>query len=299
LDRTEDLTGGLWRRIVYTDPAHWPAVSATFERMKYRCVLRTGQAILWKFAGFVGEPGQSDIDTLAAELRSRARRGWTPTCLDAVHGFLAMPWIPGTPLSKADTNAIVLEHMGRYIADVAGPPLSASEQAEALARLREMLITNTREALGEPAATRAQQWCDAAAHLHNTIPSPTYGDGRLAPHEWLRTPSGQLVKVDPVGHTADHTLIGRQSLLWDVAGASVEWGLDDTTAAPLLRALPGSPSIPRPILIFYRLAYAAFRLGTCDLSMHMCCDNPAEQTRLRHARDAYRLDLASTLEKPL
>ena len=38
---------------------------------------------------------------------------------------------------------------------------------------------------------------------------------------------GTIVKLDAGGHYADHTAIGPQPLWWDVAGAAVEWGLDN------------------------------------------------------------------------
>src|SRR5437870_2593848 len=64
-----------------------------------------------------------------------------------------------------------------------------------------------------------------------------YGDGHLAPHEWVRDSNGHIFKTDCCGHDADHTLVGRQSVFWDVAGALNEWQLDAGAEARFLDAV--------------------------------------------------------------
>jgi hypothetical protein len=294
VERIEDFSGGLWRRTVYSDAALWPAVAAPFERPKFRCTLRNGVSILWKFAGMADVSGDMESAAEAAQRQfsARAEAGWTPTPLGIAFGFLATPWIEGVPLKRADADASVLSHIGHYLAHVAGPPLSSTEQNLALQRLRDVLYWNTKEALGEVAAERTHDWAERAAyHLQGNIP-PSYGDGRLAPHEWLRTRTGKLLKMDSIGHDSDHTIIGRQSLAWDIAGAMVEWGLDVTTADPLLTALQeaGTPSTHTDVLTFYRMAYAAFRMGQCSLCEGLSSHDPAEQPRLRDAYSYYRMN---------
>jgi hypothetical protein len=65
-------------------------------------------------------------------------------------------------------------------------------------------------------------------------------------------------------------VIGRQSWLWDLAGAIIEWDLDAKSAAPLLQAItstcPEAANVSRDALRFYCLAYAAFRLGMLAMS---------------------------------
>ena len=204
----------------------------------------------------------------------------------------------GTPLRRGDADPHVLAHVGRYVADVAGPPLSPGEQAAALGRLREMLYWNTWESLGEAAAEWTRAWGDAAARLAPAGPVPCYGDGRLAPHEWLRAADGRLVKVDCVGHDADHTAVGRQPVAWDVAGALAEWGLDDAAAGPLLGAFEaaGGPPVPPPLLTFYRMAYAAFRVGMGSMCADMSGHDSDEQARLRAAAGSYTRELARLIE---
>ncbi len=296
----EDLGGGLWRNLVYPHPARWPAVCAPFERPKYRCAGPGGAAVLWKFAGLAGAPGGAGslAEAARARLAERAQAGWTPAPLGVALGFVATPWAEGAPLTCNGADPAVLAHIGRYLVAVAGPPLPAGEQDAALGRLREMLYWNTWEALGEAAAARTRPWGEAAAHSGQEGAPRTYGDGRLAPHEWLRTRSGQLLKVDAAGHDADHTIIGRQPLAWDVAGALVEWGLDEGAAAPLLAAYQaaGGPALRPAPLRFYRMAYAAFRTGQCALCADMLAHDPDEQARLRRAWARYRNELAGLLE---
>ena len=288
--RIEDLGGGGWRRVVYPDPAQWPAVCAPFERPKSRLTLQSGRQLLFKFAGLALAPGPrgTSADTEAASLAARAASGGAPAPLGVRHGFLVLPWVIGTPLTRAAADPVLLAHIGRYIAAVIGPPLTPAEAAAALARLRDWLYWNTWEALGEAAATRARQISERLVPL----PAPRSGDGHLAPHEWLRTPGGDLIKVDGTGHAHDHTIVGPQPLAWDIAGAWVEWGLDAPTAAPLLAAYhaAGGDPLPPATLRVYRLAYAAFRLGQCHLCAQITPD-PADAARLWAAVAFYRAAL--------
>jgi hypothetical protein len=73
-------------------------------------------------------------------------------------------------------------------------------------------------------------------------------DGRLMPHEWIRTAQG-FIKTDALDHHDDHFLPGCQSIAWDVAGAAVELGID----------------LGRPAA-FYTCAYRAFRKGYATLA---------------------------------
>ena len=82
---------------------------------------------------------------------------------------------------------------------------------------------------------RVRVWLAQAARI--PARSPTYTDGRMAPHEWLRGTAGTVFKTDNSGHVQDHTLIGAQPLLWDIAGVLIEWDLTSADALSLLRPL--------------------------------------------------------------
>ena len=233
----EDLGGGLWRQRVFAREAEWPAICPGFERSKFLCVGRNGAAVLWKFAGLGCEwaGGQTAAERVLAQMRARSRTGWVAEPLGSFRGFIALPWLEGQRLHhKERYDGALLGHLGRYLTAAAGPALAEAEAKAATGRLREMLHANTREALGEALAERAFASGQAAELLE---PGPAYGDGRLAPHEWVRTPDGRLLKTDCFGHDLDHTLVGKQSVLWDAAGALVEWGLAPGAAGPLLEPL--------------------------------------------------------------
>jgi hypothetical protein len=312
VEQVQDLGGGQWRSVVFRDPGQWPAVCAAFELPKYRCTMRDGASVLWKFAGLGPAPGgaQSATQRTIARLRRLADEGWTPAPLGSAFGFVAAPWVEGAPLTRADADPAVLSHVGRYLVRAAGPPLAPREGDAALARLGEMLYWNTWESLGEEAAARTRHWSEKVAALQPDA-SPSYGDGHLAPHEWLRTPSGQLLKGDCAGHETDHTIVGRQPLAWDIVGAMVEWGLDEAGARPLLEVLEcdsllSRAAVPRrqqavalhtiDVLTFYRMAYAAFRVGQCTLCAGMNAPDPEEPPRLGRAAAFYRDQLARLLE---
>jgi hypothetical protein len=298
--RIENVSGGFWRNMLYSSPAFWPAVCAPFERPKYRCTTAGGQHFLYKFAGLNLAPGgiTTMADAAAERMTELAGLGLGPSPLGVVHGFIMYPWLEGTPLTRADADAAILTHIGRYLAQTAGPLLPASGAAARVARLEDMLYWNTREALGQAAADRARLLYETICDTALIGERRAYCDGRQAPHEWLWTSTGQLVRVDNTGHDVDQTMVGQQSIAWDVAGALVEWGLDMSTAKPLLKAFhaAGGEAIAPAEMTFYRLAYAAFRAGQCKLCAQANAADVPECRRLWRAYRWYRSDLARTLK---
>jgi hypothetical protein len=256
VERVEDLSGGLWRHAATgRTNASLPPAFPAFERTKYRCVLGDGRSVLWKFAGLGG-----GADRLMQQMASRAAGGWTPAPLGTSMGFIAIPWVEGQLLDRTGVNDEVLVQVGRYIALAAGMALTPEEQPAGFGRLREMLYWNTWEALGAQTAEATRSVSESAWRVFAEQPMSAYGDGRLGPYEWVRTPAGQIVKVDCAGHDADHTVIGKQPLMWDVAGAVVEWALE-APGAKALQAAAGLERIPRDLSVFYHASYAAFRVG--------------------------------------
>lgn len=282
------LGGGAWRDAVYDAPRLWPAVSAPLERAKYRVHLSDGTAVLWKFAGLQDAPAGARPAFLAeaAAMARRAECGWTVAPLAAAHGFIAMPWVEGRPLRRADATCDVAAQAGRYVAAAAGPPMPAAERDAAMDRLARMLEENLAEGLSPDAARRGRAWAD---RLRGAGPTPSAGDGRLAPHEW-RCRDGRLLKLDASPHDVDHTIAGRQPVAWDLAGAMVEWGLRGARARAFLDAYLAAGGVPvsPDTLAFYRLAYAAFRMGACALFAWLSADDPEEGRRQRRAEERYR-----------
>ncbi|MEA2573056.1 MAG: hypothetical protein QOH93_354 [Chloroflexia bacterium] len=295
--RIEDVSGGQWRRVLYRESRMWPPTCAPFERTKYLCTTESGKRVLFKFEGLCSTPGTSGTTAEIVEsiLVERAAAGWTPAPLGVVNGFVAIQWVDGTPLDLEDCGPEMLRHMGGYIAVVAGAPLSAEQHAGATGRLADMLYWNTWEALGEDVAERTRHRADGLRDMPNNIRS--YGDGRMAPREWMRTHDGRILKSGSAGHSWDHTCIGPQPVAWDLAGAIVEWGLDEEGSRSLLEAFysAGGYPISDSTLTFYRMAYAAFRVGQCHLCASMSPHDPAEQERLWSAYNRYKGDLATLL----
>ncbi len=91
-------------------------------------------------------------------------------------------------------------------------------------------------------------------------------DGRMFPHEWIKTPHG-FIKTDGVEHHADHFFPGCQSILWDLAGLSVEFAWTQRQRDGLISMYESvrKRSI-RDRLLYYEIAYLAYRLGYCIMA---------------------------------
>jgi hypothetical protein len=304
LQKVTDIGAGRWRKLVYPTVASWPAVCSAFERPKLLGVLQSGARVLFKYEGTaIVAGGTSRAEAVLAGLAARARRMGGPEPFGAAHGFVATPWLAGVPLARGDASPELLAEVGQHAARSAGPVLSAQEQRSGLSRLGTMLYWNTLDLLGSAAASRVLAPIRALSRAPLAETLPLYGDGRMAPQEWVRVKRGVFRKIEGIGHDQDHTVVGRQPVLWDVAGALVEWGLRGSAAGPLLTGYyaSGGASLSPEMLTFYRLAYAAFRAGQCRLCAHHGEPELEERARLNRDYAHYRADLAETLyrEEPL
>jgi hypothetical protein len=288
----ENFSGGLWRRHLYADPSAWPATCTHFERVKYRYTSAGGRRVLAKFLGLATRSPDLESTSAAAAtlLDQRHRQGHAPPVVAQAHGFVVTEWIEGTVVDLATAPSNMADTLGAYIAHVTGAPLADDEARASRKRLNEMLCANTREALGEDAASRAHELCRATEDRHRA-----YGDGHLLPHEWIQCEPNKLLKVDGVGHDCDHTVVGKQPVAWDLAGAMVEWRLDPQAIGRLLAAYSaaGGAPVSHDVLHFYRAAYLAFRAGQCALAAQV--HDPYERDRLLLAYDDYRRQLADLL----
>jgi hypothetical protein len=87
-------------------------------------------------------------------------------------------------------------------------------------------------------------------------------DGRMLPHEWLRTGSGYL-KVDALDHHDDHFFPGCRDVAWDVAATCIEFRLEPAARQYFLeryRRASGDGTILNR-LPGYSVAYLAYRAG--------------------------------------
>lgn len=276
--QVDDLSWGQWRAHRFASAAEWPAAALPFERTKYRCRLRDGQSVLWKFEGLDGQGAERAF----RRLFDLARGGWTPAPLGTRCGFVAVPWVEGHTATFGDPAPEEMRRLGEYVATAAGPPLSGIERERAWTRLRELLYWNTWEALGAAAAEAAGAWAERLGPAPEAEAS--YGDGRLAPWEWLREPGGRVVKVDASGHAQDHTAVGEQSVLWDLTGATVEWDLNSSGREVLLAGFrERGGQVDGERLAFYEACYSAFRMGL----MHLCAGGAPDEAERARAEAAY------------
>lgn len=244
LDGSTDLSAGHWREPM----ACWPAVQPQHERRKY---LLAGGHTLAKFAG-LGVWGER-VAALAAELGDR---GFSPRVQGLRDGFLLYEWIDGEPLRQVDPS--FWRWTQRYLNFRASLPPCGETNAEEL----EFLIETNLSEAGLPVPRLGSFRQNAT---HSALPV----DGRMLPHEWLRTPAG-FVKTDSADHHCDHFVPGPQPIEWDQAALSVEFD--------------GGPASPP----FWRLAYASCRLGYVTLAGESLGWNSEEGSRFHTLARRYR-----------
>ena len=136
-----------------------------------------------------------------------------------------------------------------------------------------MIRVNVAEGLGPEWAARLDGLerfrapvCEAAT---------TRIDGRMLPHEFLRTGEGYL-KVDALHHHDDHFFPGCQDIAWDYAAAEIEFGFTDLVSKTVQTRLP-----------FYLVAYLSYRVGYCSMAAESGSDT--EKFRLMAGGYAARL----------
>jgi hypothetical protein len=258
------------------DPGREP-----FGRPRQLVTLGDGSSWVWKYYGTAAIDASGEPSVLKA-YESLSRGSYSARPEDAWHGWLPFQWVSGSSLTSRDRFIILTGMLGRHIRERAAPPLGPAEHRQAVERLREMLRVNLAEGLDGGPADRLL----AVSEEASPGGSPTAGDYRMGPEHWIRTEHGIVLKVGG-GLAVDHTLVGRQPFLWDVAGASVEWELSPVEEQDVIAAI-GLP-VPSAALRFYRVAYAAFRMGQ---SVMAAASREDEASRYEAEADRYRRFLA-------
>ena len=263
--KLREFSGGAWRNELCARPEDFPAVQPQHERRKYlhQPFAPDSGVHETSWLSFVG----LTPDTAAPKLRraqSLAAAGFTRAPTSVMHGFLVTPFTPGSPLrAREPLDSRLLETLASYLAHISRT--QAAQPSVTDDALRDMVMTNIAEGLGEEWLPRLQSrlkecgpsWCERTVAL----------DGRMLPHEWIRTPQGYL-KTDAVHHHDDHFLPGCQDIAWDLAGTCLEFSLEPDDRQRLIeryRALSGDSTILARLPL-HAITYLAFRLGYTTLA---------------------------------
>lgn len=219
------------------------------ERLKFLAG-RGESRLLLKFAG-LGRLGEEKFE-MSQALHS-AGFGAEPVGLS--HGFLIERWFDAArPLEPADRP---VSELGNYIATRARLFPAGEGSGASLDELAQMAKRNVSLALGADLAARVPMPPQVELTRVRT-------DNRLDRDKWLRLGDGRLLKTDALDHHQSHDLIGCQNAAWDVAGAIVEFDLDQVGAARLISQ--SGPHVEHSLIDFFLIAYASFRLGQAVLS---------------------------------
>jgi len=251
--------------------------------------------ILAKFAG-LGDCGREKLE----RARALAEAGFGPPILGLAHGFLLQEFVEGRPLERSDLTASLIKRMAEYYGFIhrqfGMTPKRCFDQ------LAEMLIYNSRQALGTGAEGFAQSFVDAWRPRADDIDelAPVALDGHPFPHGWIETrgSAGQAyLKTDGVDHFSDHTMVGEQSILWDLAGACEEWEMKPAQVGELMGAWQAETGdrASGEYLNLYRAAYLAFRTAALHYAIHSNDEAEIRESLLRsQARVNCRLETILT-----
>jgi hypothetical protein len=287
----QDLSGGAWRPELYDDPQQYPPVQPQHERRKY-LLRRDSVHPPHKLLSFIGLDDRSD--GIIARGERLAEAGFTPRPEGAVHGFLIREFVAGSPVSPGGVDQDLLETVARYLAHLSRE--HPAEPTVSTASLTEMAELNVSECLGPAWQQRL------AARLRGGLGSWSERsvalDGRMLPHEFIRTDAGYL-KVDAFDHHCDHFFPGCQDIAWDLAGAAYELELDAEAHRCLIdryRRLSGDQHITAR-LPYFALCYLAYRLGYARLATEVLGESP-DKRRFTAAADRYARLLRRELMQP-
>ncbi len=262
-----EISGGSWRARLYDDEREWPAVWPQAERRK---LLDRDGARLIKYEG-LGRSG----DEALARARTLAEAGTSLEPRDEGDGWVSYPWLEGArPLRGADLDESLLEQLA----------------AACAARARLCPTTRPAEDLG-PVVTKNLRVLFGASPrepLALPAPRPAIVNGRMAPHEWLRTKDGRVIATDAVSHGDDHFFPGPTDMAWDLAGMIVEWSLPERGCRDLVAryaALADDDASSR--IDAWVVAYATTRAATMAVAAASLHGTP-EHDRVARALAGYR-----------
>ena len=240
-----DISAGRWREELIVNAERRPPIHPHHERRKF-----LGSGAVIRFAG-LGAVGHARL----ARARVLADAGFSPPPSSLTHGFLTFEFAPGTPLGRGEVDADLLDRMAQYLAWL-----------RSRFALPDGARTDLTEMVGVNLAELGFEWRPRKPAKQDGEP-PVAVDGRMLPHEWLRTSRGYL-KTDALDHHDDHFYPGPVDIAWDLAAAAVEFGMAPAARQALLeryRRASGDRTIAAR-LPYYTVAYLAARLGYVSLA---------------------------------
>lgn len=263
---------GEWRRLHFADEDAWPASWTWFERSKYITAETGNPRRLYKFLG-LGHYG----DQIFAREQEIADAGFAVQLQREQNGFASCDWLRGRPMRPSDLKEASIRKLASYCAFRAGA--FAAETCD-LNSLQEMADYNLQQ-LTVPASPAL------------CLERPVIADGRMQPHEWILLPDGKMLKTDSGSHGNDHFFPGPTDIAWDLAGAIVEWRMDEAQAEALLTQYrQASGDDPRERIIDFLAAYSVFRSAYCLMAAN-ALSGTEEERKLRLAAEGYRSRFAT------
>jgi hypothetical protein len=259
--------GGQWRSKVFASESEWPGLWTSFERLKYLSSSEHGEWRFFKFAG-LGHYG----DVVFEREREVAAAGFGLMPHKDSDGFISYPWMDGRPLAASDLSPKILARLADYCAF---RQRAFAVELPDLHALQQMAEHNLHElGLDLPVELRLER--------------SVIADGKMQPHEWLLNVDGKLLKTDSGSHGDDHFFPGPTDIAWDLAGAIVEWQMNEDQTAEFLNLYHRASGDNANARIdgFIR-AYTVFRLAYCLMAVNAMTGSD-EEARLQQAAAAYR-----------
>jgi adenine/guanine phosphoribosyltransferase-like PRPP-binding protein len=269
------LGDGAWRELLYDDRSQWPPCWTELERIKH---LSVDSRTLFKFEGF-GRFGK--LARKQAALLAEAE--FSPRLFGFENGYGCYEFLATHPLDKSSLDLALILRMAQYCAFRARlfpAPEADSELLSAMASTNLALEFGIESPLADIPVER-----------------PVYPDCRMQPHEWLPSASGVALKTDATGHGEGHHLPGPVDIAWDLAGVIVEWDLDESGSAALLREFSRTSGDDASSRIdLYVFLYSIFRMAFCRMAAASLAGSE-EAGRLCMTYRGYRERIRGTLRR--
>jgi hypothetical protein len=259
-----DLSAGAWRRRVFgTNQRSWPASWTQLERIKR--LSADGQCV----DKFEGLPPYCDAALARAWALEQA--GFGPALHRVRRGFARFEWLDGRAAQSGDLGPHVIAELARYCAFRLRT--FAVRDADPTA-IEHMLRVNIEETFG--------------LDVRDTFPIAI--DAAVVPDARMQQ-RGRLMKLDGHGHGDGHLLPGPTDVCWDLAGAIIEWDMDQAQQDAFVsqfERLAGLRVHSR--LTGFLVAYAALRVGEMSLALASAQYGEIERIAFERARYGRRLE---------